>query len=109
MTRLVALLEVSADIKVIAPLVLRKSLTASSWASKGLGCRQIAMEGGLPQRIATAIDWLRRHFDRPFRIKEMAQAAHMSPSVFHQHFKAVTAMSFRCNTRSGCGSRRHAG
>lgn len=92
-TRLVALLESPRDIGVVAPLVLREVTYRVLMGAQGSRLRQIATEGGQAQRIALAIDWLRRHFDRPFRVEEVARVAHMSPSAFHQHFKAVTAMS----------------
>lgn len=92
-TRLVALLECPGDIRVIAPLVLREIAYRVLMGEQGPRLRQIASEGGQAQRISLAIEWLRRHFDRPFRIEDVAREAHMSPSAFHQHFKAVTAMS----------------
>ena len=44
-------------------------------------------------RIAGAINHLRDNFTRPVRVEELAQAAGMSASSFHQHFKALTSMS----------------
>jgi AraC-like DNA-binding protein len=36
---------------------------------------------------------LRDHYARTVRIEELAEAAQMSPSSFHQHFKALTSMT----------------
>jgi transcriptional regulator GlxA family with amidase domain len=48
----------------------------------------------LPQthlhRISKAIRFLRENFTRTVRMEELADEARMSPSSFHQHFKAVT-------------------
>jgi AraC-like DNA-binding protein len=44
-------------------------------------------------RIAKAVAWIREHFAQPVTVEEMAAAAHMSASTFHQRFKAVTTMS----------------
>ena len=45
------------------------------------------------QRVAKAVDWVRDHFDEPMNVEALAEMVHMSPATFHQHFKAVTAMS----------------
>jgi len=44
-------------------------------------------------RIAKAIEWLRQNYTRTLRIEELAGQASMSTSSFHEHFRAVTAMS----------------
>lgn len=49
-------------------------------------------ESSLSQ-ISRAIAWIRSHYSDPLRIEAVAQIASMSPSSFHRHFKAVTAMS----------------
>lgn len=55
--------------------------------------RHIAVEGGYTHRIARAIERLRKEFDQPLRIDDIAREIGMSVSGFHHHFKAVTAMS----------------
>jgi transcriptional regulator GlxA family with amidase domain len=54
---------------------------------------RLALPGGHTQRIAMAIHTLRDDFARPIRVEELAEAARMSPSSFHQHFKALTSMT----------------
>jgi AraC-like DNA-binding protein len=44
-------------------------------------------------RVADAIYLLRENFTKPVRIEHLAAAARMSPSSFHQHFKALTSMT----------------
>ena len=39
------------------------------------------------------MDRLRRDFDRPLRIGDIARESGMSASAFHDHFKAVAGMS----------------
>ncbi|SIO29615.1 transcriptional regulator, AraC family [Singulisphaera sp. GP187] len=92
-SRLISLLESPRDIQVMAPLILREITYRVLMGEQGLRLRQIVAEGGQAQRIALAIDWLKRNFARSFRIEDLARETHMSPSAFHQHFKAVTAMS----------------
>jgi AraC-like DNA-binding protein len=55
--------------------------------------RHIAALGGHTHRIAQAIEWLRKDFDQPLRIEDLARELGMSIWGFHHHFKAITAMS----------------
>jgi AraC-like DNA-binding protein len=54
---------------------------------------QMAALGGASHRIAAALDWLRKDFNQPLRIEEVARELGMSASGFHHHFKALTALS----------------
>ncbi|MEJ7838543.1 MAG: AraC family transcriptional regulator [Thermomicrobiales bacterium] len=54
---------------------------------------QVALLGGTGHRIIQAIDRIRKDFDQDVRIETLAEELGMSVSSFHQHFKAVTAMS----------------
>jgi AraC-like DNA-binding protein len=45
------------------------------------------------QPITRAIARLRRDFDRPLRIEELARELGICTSAFHHHFKQVTALS----------------
>ena len=60
---------------------------------QGARLRQIASVGSQSHQIAQAIEWLKRHYTLPLRIEDLAAHVHMSPSTFHQHFRALTAMS----------------
>jgi len=91
--RLIALHETPRDVAVVAPLVQREIAYRLLTGAQGARLRQMACEGGRARRVARAIDWIRSRYAEPFRIEDVARAAHMSPSTLHQHFKAVTAMS----------------
>ncbi|HMP63810.1 MAG TPA: AraC family transcriptional regulator, partial [Phenylobacterium sp.] len=54
---------------------------------------RMVLPEGSPQKIAGAIHHLREHFDAPLSVADLAGLAGMSPSAFHQHFKALTSMS----------------
>ena len=41
-------------------------------------------------RISKSIQLIRASFKDPLKVPELAQAAGMSPSSFHEHFKSVT-------------------
>lgn len=91
--RLVALLDAPRDVPVVAPLILREIVYRLLTGPQGGRLRQMATEGGRTRRVARAIDRLRADFARPLRVEDLAREAHMSASTFHEHFKAVTAMS----------------
>lgn len=44
-------------------------------------------------RLVKAIALLRENFARTLRVEHLAEVARMSPSSFHQHFKALTSMT----------------
>ena len=45
------------------------------------------------RRAAHAIRGLRERFAEPFRVTELATAAHLSPSAFRRQFKSITCMA----------------
>jgi AraC-like DNA-binding protein len=55
--------------------------------------RRLAPADSHAQRIARAVARLRQDFARPLRVETLAEAAGMSTSAFHLHFKAVTSIS----------------
>jgi AraC-like DNA-binding protein len=92
--RLVRLLEApEAEARVLVPLTKREIVFRLLAGAQGRRLRQLAVLGGHTDRIAQAIDRLRRDFDKPLRIETLARDIGMSPSGFHEHFKMVTAMS----------------
>lgn len=82
-----------AEARVLVPLVTREIIFRLLVGAQGARLRHIAVMGGHTDRIARAIERLRHDFDRPLRIEHLAREFGMSPSGFHEHFKAVTAMS----------------
>jgi len=48
---------------------------------------------GLTQKIAQAMNWIRRYFADEMRMEELAKTTHMSPITFRQHFRSMTRMS----------------
>lgn len=91
--RLLRLLDTPKDIPVLAPMIKREIFYRLLMNGQGAVLRQLVQKDSHTQRIARAIRLLREHYVRPLRIEELARQAHMSPSSFHHHFKAVTAMS----------------
>lgn len=91
--RLLDLLAAPQDIPILAPLIQRELLYRLLVGEQGARLRQIASVGSPSQQIAQAIEWLKRHYTHPLRIDDLAAHVHMSPSTFHHHFRALTAMS----------------
>ncbi len=91
--RLVRLIDSPTDARFLAPMIKREVVYRLLEGEQGDTVRHIATLGGETNRIARAIDRLRHDFDRPLRIPDLARELGMSTSTFHQHFKAVTAMS----------------
>jgi len=91
--RLVGLLDSPADeARFLRPLVTREIVFRLLKGEQGDRLRQIAVLGGHSHRIARALERLRKDFDRPLRIEDIARELGMSVSGFH-HFRVVTAMS----------------
>ena len=91
--RLVRLLESPRDLTVLGPLIERELLYRLLTGEQGARLAQIATSGSQSHQVSRAIDWLRRHFDEPLRIDELAGRVNMSASSLHHHFRAITAMS----------------
>jgi AraC-like DNA-binding protein len=92
--RLVGLLDSPADeARFLRPLITREIVFRLLKGAQGDRLRQIAFLGGHGHRIARALERLRKDFDRPLRIEDIAREVGMSVSGFHHHFRVVTAMS----------------
>ena len=91
--RLLRLLDRPRDIPVLAPLVEREILYRLLCGPRGETLRQLARPDSRLSQVSRAIEAIRRHYDQPLRIGELARLTHMSVTSFHRHFRAVTAMS----------------
>lgn len=91
--RLAHLLDHPEDIPVLAPLFTKEILYRVLQGQHGIALEQIAIEGSNTYRIRDVIGHITNHYDRSFRIEELADIANMSVASLHRHFKEVTAMS----------------
>jgi AraC-like DNA-binding protein len=91
--RLVELMAQPPDAELLAPLVVDEILIRLLRSSIGPRVAQIGQHESSVQRVAKAVSWLREHFAQPITLEGLADLVHMSVSSFHQHFKAVTAMT----------------
>ena len=91
--RLVRLLDAPSEAPFLAPLITREIVYRLLMGKQGDRLRHVAALNGNTHRIVRAIERLRKEFDQPLRIEDIARDLGMSVSGFHHHFKTVTAMS----------------
>lgn len=91
--RLVHLLDTPKAIPVLYPAIMRE---ISYWLLSGPHGGHVigmTMANTHERRVIKAIHALRDRFTSPLRIRDLAGVARMSESVFHRHFKAITALT----------------
>lgn len=91
--RLLRLLDHPSDIAALAPLAIREIHYRLLCGDRRVMLQQISMHGSRTRQVVRAIDWIRRHYARPFRMRELLDVANMSAPSLHRHFKALTAMT----------------
>jgi AraC-like DNA-binding protein len=91
--RLVRLLDAPDERKVLAPLITREIVFRLLAGGQGARLGHLLIAGGGTGPIAKAIGHLRKNFDQPLRMEDLAHELGMSLSGFHHQFKTVTAMS----------------
>ena len=91
--RMLRLLDHPTDAPVLAPLIEREILWRLLTGPQGGMVRQIGLADSGLSHVSRAIRWIRDNYAEPMRIDDLARLAGMSPSAFHRHFRAVTAMS----------------
>jgi AraC-like DNA-binding protein len=93
LTRLVRLLDEPALVSLLAPLIQQEITVRLLAGPHGPHLRHLVSAGSPGQQIARTVAWLKRHFAESMDIDELAVRAHMSPSTFRQHFRAITGVS----------------
>ena len=91
--RLLELMSQPADAELLGPLVIDEILIRLLRSPVGSRVAQIGYVDSGVQRIARAVSEIRSNFSQPIKVETLARLVNMSPSSFHQHFKAVTSMS----------------
>jgi AraC-like DNA-binding protein len=91
--RLVRLLDSPAEAPILMPLITRELIYRLLTGDQGGRLRHLALQGSSTPSIARAVERLRRDFDQPLQVEQMANDLGMSVSGFYHHFRAVTAMS----------------
>jgi len=91
--RLVRLLDRPAAAPVLQAQLLREMHYWLLVGRHGNAIRLLGLPDGHVQRIARAVAVLRADYARALPVERLAAVAGMSPSSFHQHFRAVTSLS----------------
>jgi AraC-like DNA-binding protein len=91
--RLLALLDRPAALPVLRDQLIRELYFWLLSGRHGGAMRALGVTDSHSQRIRRAVSILRAHFARPLRMEELADAAGMSLSAFHTHFRAITSLS----------------
>ncbi|WP_026173878.1 AraC family transcriptional regulator [Martelella mediterranea] len=91
--RLLRMLATPKAIPVLAPSVVREiCFWLLSGPHGGALCKLALPESNI-ERVVRAVSMLHTHFADTLRVEQLADVARMSPSSFHQHFKALTSMT----------------
>lgn len=91
--RIMKLLERPNSLPILGPQMVREFHYWLLAGKHGPAIRRLGWPNGQVQKIGRAVAILRRDFARPLRVETLAEAAGMSPSSFHQHFKSITSLS----------------
>ena len=91
--RLVHLLEMPDALRILYPAIMREICYWLLTGPHAGDICKIVIGDSHTQRIAEAINVLRDGYSRTIRTEELASAACMGVSSFHQHFKALTSMT----------------
>lgn len=91
--RLMRLLDRPASIPVLHSQLVREMHYWLLAGRLGTAIRHLGWLEGHVRRVARAVALLRTEFAQPLPVERLATVAGMSPSSFHQHFRAVTSLS----------------
>lgn len=81
------------EIPIFAPLIMREIYLRLLTGPLGGHVAAFCTAGTQNNRIMRAVEWLKKNYEKPFRIEELAQKANMAPTTFHRHFRKVTSVS----------------
>jgi AraC-like DNA-binding protein len=93
LVRLVRLLDEPALAPRLGKLIEQEVIIRLLTGAHGSQLLHLATSGSPSQQIAKSVAWLKQNFAQTLRIDDVAQRAHMSPSTFRQHFRALTGVS----------------
>jgi AraC-like DNA-binding protein len=93
--RMIRLLDRPVSVPVLQAQLVREMRYWLLAGQHGTAIRRPGWAGSHVRRIARAVAVLRAEFAKPLPVARLAAATGMSPSSFHEHFRAVTSLSPR--------------
>jgi AraC-like DNA-binding protein len=91
--RLIRLLERPSSVPILQEQLVREMHYWLLAGRHGPAIRRLGLTDSHAQRIGRAVSVLRADYASPIRVDSLAAAAGMSPSSFHEHFRAITSLS----------------
>ena len=91
--RMLRLLDSRGDRDILAPVIKRELLWRLLTGPLGESVRQIGLTDSTLTHVSRAVRWITEHYNKPFRVDDLARSCGMSTSAFHRNFQAVTALS----------------
>jgi AraC-like DNA-binding protein len=93
LVRLLRMLDVPADVPVLAAALEREVLWRLINGAQGALVRQIGLANSRMAQIVRASRQLREHYERTVPVEELAAMVGMSVTSLHRHFRAITSMT----------------
>jgi AraC-like DNA-binding protein len=91
--RLLKLVGSPQDARVLAPAVRREIHWRLLTGPHGGLVRQVGLADGRVAVVASAIAWIKDHYDEVIRVEDLAAEVGLSVSSLNRHFRAATSMS----------------
>lgn len=91
--RLLRALEQPAELAVLGPMIIREIYFRVIQGGMGAQLRALVDGAGQAQRMAAAVELIKRRFDQSWSVAELAAELHVSPSTLHHRFKQLTSMT----------------
>jgi AraC-like DNA-binding protein len=91
--RMLRLLDRPAAIPVLTSQLIREMHYWLLAGRHGPAIRHLGFPNSHAGRIARAVEVIRSQYSAPLSVERLASVAGMSPSTFHQHFRALTSLS----------------
>jgi AraC-like DNA-binding protein len=91
--RLMRLLDRPASLPILQAQLIRELHFWLLSGRHGGAIRSLGVTGSHAQRVARAVALIRANFAKPLGVEQLAEAAGMSVSSFHEHFRAITSLT----------------
>lgn len=91
--RMLALHDSPQDIPILLPMLKRELMYRMLKGPAGNQLRQFLLYDSNANRISKVIEIIRKNFNSPLKVKDLANVVHMSESALYSGFKSITAMS----------------